>query len=122
MHQPSIQKVRRADGDRAMGFPGAEAILGQLADGAERKRVGLLPEGRAPMREGVELFASEGATDPIGKITSGGFGPTVGGPVAMGYVASDHAAVGTTIYGELRGKRQPLTVAKMPFTPANFKR
>ena len=118
----AIQKVRRADGDRAMGFPGAEAILGQLADGAARKRVGLLPEGRAPMREGVELFASEGATDPIGKITSGGFGPTVGGPVAMGYVAADHAAIGTKVYGELRGKRQPLTVAKMPFTPANFKR
>lgn len=118
----AIQKVRRAGGDRAGGFPGAEIILGQMADGAGRKRVGLLPEGRAPMREGVQLFASEGASEPIGVITSGGFGPTVGRPVAMGYVAADHAAIGGTIFGELRGKRQPLTVAKMPFTPANFKR
>ena len=118
----AIQKVRRAGGEREKGFPGAEKILSQMADGAPRKRVGLLPEGRAPMREGVQLFASPDAGDPIGTITSGGFGPTVGGPVAMGYVAAEHAATGTTIYGELRGKRQPLTVAKMPFTPANFKR
>ncbi len=118
----AIQKVRRAGGDRAGGFPGAEKIFDQMANGAPRKRVGLSPEGRAPMREGVELFASEDATDPIGQITSGGFGPTVGGPVAMGYVATEHAAIGGTVYGELRGKRQLLTVAKMPFTPANFKR
>lgn len=118
----AIQKVRRAGGDRAGGFPGAEAILGQMADGAGRKRVGLLPEGRAPMREGVELFASEDASQPIGRITSGGFGPTVGRPVAMGYVTMENAAIGATIFGELRGKRQPLTVTKMPFTPANFKR
>lgn len=118
----AIQKVRRAGGDRAGGFPGAENILGQMADGAGRKRVGLLPEGRAPMREGVQLFASEDASEPIGLITSGGFGPTVGRPVAVGYVTKENAAIGGTIFGELRGKRQPLTVAKMPFTPANFKR
>lgn len=118
----AIQKVRRTGGGRAGGFPGEEKILGQIISGAPRKRVGLLPEGRAPMREGIELFASVDATDPIGQITSGGFGPTVGGPVAMGYVTSEHAKVGTTVYGELRGKRQPLTVAKQPFTSANFKR
>ena len=82
----AIQKVRRAGGDRAGGFPGADIILGQLASGAPRKRVGLLPEGRAPMREGVEIFdAAEGGSN-VGQVTSGGFGPTVGGPVAMGYV------------------------------------
>ncbi|MEP1355422.1 MAG: glycine cleavage system aminomethyltransferase GcvT [Tateyamaria sp.] len=118
----AIQKVRRAGGDRTGGFPGADVILGQFGNPVARKRVGLLPTGRAPMREGVALFASEDAADPIGEITSGGFGPTVGGPVAMGYVSSDHAAAGTTLYGELRGKRHPLTVAKTPFTPANFKR
>ncbi len=118
----AIQKVRRGGGDRAAGFPGADHILAQLEAGTGRKRVGLLPAGRAPMREGVALFADEEATHPIGTITSGGFGPTVGGPVAMGYVASDYAAIGTQIYGELRGKRQPLTVTKLPFTPANFKR
>ena len=118
----AIQKVRRAGGDRAGGYPGADVIEGQRENGVSRKRVGLLPSGRAPMREGVELFADETSTDPIGAITSGGFGPTVGGPVAMGYVTTDHAAIDTTVYGELRGKRLPLTVTKMPFTPANFKR
>jgi aminomethyltransferase len=118
----AIQKVRRADGERAGGFPGAGSIFTQMADGAPRKRVGLLPEGRAPMREGVPLFADAEGGAQIGQITSGGFGPTVGGPVAMGYVTRDHAQLGTTAYGELRGKRLPLNVTKMPFTPANFKR
>lgn len=118
----AIQKVRRAGGDRPGGFPGATRILDEIAEGAPRKRVGLLPAGRAPMREGVPLFAGEDTTDPIGVITSGGFGPTVGTPVAMGYVAAGHTGPGTTLFGELRGKRQPLTVARTPFTPANFKR
>ena len=74
------------------------------------------------MREGVPLFASDEGGEQIGAITSGGFGPTVGGPVAMGYVPTELSVTGTTIYGELRGKRLPLTVAKLPFTPANFKR
>ena len=81
--------------------------------------MGLRPEGRAPMREGVLLFADPEADAPIGRITSGGFGPTVGGPVAMGYLPTDHAG---TVYGDLRGKRLPLRIVPMPFTPANFKR
>ncbi|MEO1555409.1 MAG: glycine cleavage system aminomethyltransferase GcvT [Pseudomonadota bacterium] len=120
--QWAIQKVRRTGGDRAGGFPGAEHVLGQIGGPVARKRVGLLPTGRAPMREGVALFDKEDAIDPVGTITSGGFGPTVGGPVAMGYVGIEHAAQGTTLYGELRGKRHPVTVTNMPFTPANFKR
>lgn len=118
----AIQKVRRTGGARAGGFPGTDVILAELANGADRKRVGLLPEGRAPMREGVELFAQMDAETPVGKITSGGFGPTVGGPIAMGYVPTAQAVIGTTLYGELRGKRLPLTVTSLPFTPANFKR
>lgn len=118
----AIQKVRRAGGDRSGGFPGSETILNQLANGTARMRVGLLPTGRAPMREGVHLFATEDDDTPIGAITSGGFGPTVGAPVAMGYLAAQYTAVGTTVYGELRGKRLPIEVAKLPFTPANFKR
>ncbi|WP_158968923.1 glycine cleavage system aminomethyltransferase GcvT [Chachezhania sediminis] len=118
----AIQKVRRAGGQREGGFPGAETILGQFADGAARKRVGLKPEGRAPMREGVELFETAEGGAPVGTITSGGFGPTVGGPVAMGYVPAALAAPGTQLFGELRGKRQPVTVAALPFVPANFKR
>ena len=118
----AVQKVRRAGGDREGGFPGADVILGEIANGVARKRVGLKPEGRAPMREGVELFASEDAETPIGKITSGGFGPTVGGPVAMGYLPVEYSGNGTPVYGELRGKRLPLIVVPLPFTPANFKR
>ena len=118
----AIQKARRSGGTRAGGYPGADTISAELEDGNATKRVGLKPDGRAPMREGVELFAAPEGGEPIGKITSGGFGPTVGGPVAMGYVPSDLSAIGTQVFGELRGKRLPLVVAQLPFTPANFKR
>ncbi|WP_370302613.1 glycine cleavage T C-terminal barrel domain-containing protein, partial [Pseudooceanicola sp.] len=118
----AIQKARRAGGARAGGFPGAEVILGQMAEGAGRKRVSLRPEGRAPMREGVPLFAAETGGEQIGQITSGSFGPTVGGPVAMGYLPTDMASEGTRVFGELRGKRLPLAVAPLPFVAANFKR
>ena len=118
----AIQKSRRAQGDRAGGFPGEERILTELQEGPKRRRVGLLPQGRAPMREGVPLFASADAERPIGAITSGGFGPSLGRPVAMGYVPADMAVVDTQVFGEIRGKRLPLTVVKLPFTPANFKR
>lgn len=118
----AIQKVRRTGGAREGGFPGAEVVLPQLVKGASTKRVGLLPEGRAPMREGVQVFAGVDDEAPIGHITSGGFGPTFGGPIAMGYVPAEMAIVGTTLYGELRGKRLPLTVTALPFVPANFKR
>ncbi len=118
----AIQKVRRADGERAGGFPGADVILGQMVNGASRKRVGIQPSGRAPMRGHTVLFADETSTDPIGEITSGGFGPTVQAPVAMGYVPKELSTIGTEIFAEVRGKRMPATVAAMPFTPANFKR
>jgi len=118
----AIQKVRRSGGDRAGGFPGAAQVLDQLDNGAARKRVGLRPEGRAPMREGVDLFAAQEGGAPVGRITSGGFGPTVGAPIAMGYLPADLSAPGTTIYGEVRGKRLPATVTALPFVPANFKR
>jgi len=118
----AIQKVRRTGGDRAGGFPGAAQVLDQLDSGAARKRVGLRPEGRAPMREGVDLFAAQEGGAPVGRITSGGFGPTVGAPVAMGYLPADISAPGTTVYGEVRGKRLPATVIALPFVPANFKR
>ncbi len=118
----AIQKVRRSGGAREGGFPGADVILDQLVNGAARKRVGLRPEGRAPMREGVVLFAAAEGGEPIGQITSGGFGPTVGGPVAMGYVTAEHATTGVTVFGELRGKRLPITVSALPFVAAGFKR
>ena len=118
----AIQKVRRRGGDRAGGFAGAETILRQLDEGAPRARVGLRPEGRAPMREGVSLHAEETGGAPVGEITSGGFGPSVEGPVAMGHVPAALAAPGTRLWGELRGRRLPVTVCDLPFVPATFKR
>lgn len=116
----AIQKSRRAGGAREGGFPGAARILGELAEGPERLRVGLRPEGRAPMREGTELFAPDGT--PVGRVTSGGFGPSVNAPIAMGYVAAAFAAPGTALEGDVRGKRLPVTVAPMPFHPTTYKR
>ncbi|CUH84682.1 glycine cleavage system aminomethyltransferase GcvT [Thalassovita mediterranea] len=121
-----IQKVRRTGGARAGGFPGADRILTELDSGTDRVRVGLKPQTRAPMRDGVALFASDDAGedggDQIGHVTSGGFGPTVGGPVAMGYVPTAHAAPGTVLYGDVRGKRLAVEVVALPFVAANFKR
>ena len=118
----AIQKVRRRGGEREGGFPGAARILRELEEGAARRRVGILPEGRAPMREGTELFAEGEGGEPIGKVTSGAFGPSIGRPVSMGYVAIEHAAEGSTIYGEVRGKRLPATVSPLPFRPSTYKR
>ena len=118
----AIQKPRRKGGDREGGFPGADVILTQMENGVSRKRVGIQPTGRAPMRDGTPLFADETSTDRIGEITSGGYGPTVQSPVAMGYVSINLAKTGTEIFAEVRGKRLPANVAAMPFTPANFKR
>ncbi|OWU86333.1 glycine cleavage system protein T [Oceanicola sp. 22II-s10i] len=118
----AIQKVRRTGGERAGGFPGADRILSELADGPSRLRVGLLPDGRAPMREGTALFADETAAEPVGHVTSGAFGPTLQAPMSMGYLPVTLGTPGTTVYGEVRGKRLPATVAELPFVPARFKR
>ena len=87
-----------------------------------RCRVGLRPEGRAPMRAGTQIFGTEEGGEAVGHVTSGAYGPSIEAPMSMGYVAASHASVGTTLYGEVRGKRLPVRVAEMPFTPANFKR
>lgn len=115
----AIQKIRRRGGDRQGGFPGADIILDQLENGAPRRRVGLLPEGRAPMRAGTEIYAGD---TKVGVVTSGAFGPSLEGPMSMAYVATDHSQTGTKLEGDVRGKRMPVTVADMPFRPANFKR
>ena len=118
----SIQKVRRTGGDREGGFPGADRILAQLENGPERKLVGLRPEGRAPMRAGTSLFADADAADPIGAITSGGFGPSLQAPMSMGYVPAEMAKPGTALMADLRGRRLPVSVTPLPFRPANYKR
>jgi len=112
----AVAKARREAAD----FPGAETILGQLADGPARRRVGIQPEGRAPVREGAVIQDAEGVE--IGVVTSGGFGPTVEAPVAMGYVAATAAAPGTALNIELRGRSVAATVAALPFVPHNYKR
>jgi glycine cleavage system T protein (aminomethyltransferase) len=112
----SIQKRRREEG----GFPGADRIRRELADGPARVRVGLRPEGRAPAREGTPIVTPDGRA--VGTVTSGGFGPTVNGPVAMGYVARDVSAPGTELHLTVRGKALPARVAPMPFAPHRYKR
>jgi len=118
----SIQKSRRAGGTRAGGFPGADRILPQFETGAPRRRVGLKPEGRAPVREGALLFADQGSSEPIGAVTSGGFGPSLNAPLAMGYLPLSRAAAGGLVFAELRGQRLPLRIAAMPFVPNTYKR
>jgi aminomethyltransferase len=118
----SIQKSRRHGVARAGGFPGANQILSQLEHGAPRRRVGLRPEGRAPVREGAPLFADAASSQQIGAVTSGGFGPSINAPVAMGYLPASHTAIGSLVFAELRGQRLPLRVAAMPFVPNTYKR
>jgi len=114
--QWSIQKRRRIEG----GFPGATRVQKELANGPSRKRVGIKPDGRAPAREGTEILSADGT--PIGKVTSGGFGPSVNGPIAMGYVTTPHAAPGTKLQLVVRGKPLPAEVAAMPFVPHRYVR
>jgi aminomethyltransferase len=118
----SIQNSRRHGGARPGGFPGADLILSQLEQGAPRRRVGLRPEGRAPVREGAPLFAAATSSEQIGAVTSGGFGPSINAPVAVGYLPTSHAALGGLVFAELRGQRLPLRVAPMPFVPNTYKR
>ena len=110
----AVSKRRRVEG----GFPGAEIILRQLAEGTARKRVGLRPEGRAPAREHTEITDPDGR--PIGTVTSGGFGPTVGGPIAMGYVASENARKDGVVALVVRGKPRPARIAGLPFVPTRY--
>ena len=109
----AVGKRRRAEG----GFPGAAIVQRQLAEGAPRRRVGILPEGKAPAREHTEI--TDG-TKTIGEITSGGFGPSQGGPVAMGYVDASHAAIGTAITLTVRGVARPAQVVALPFVPHRY--
>jgi aminomethyltransferase len=112
----SIQKRRRMEG----GFPGFERIKSELAQGPKRRRVGIKPDGRAPAREGTEILALLG--DRLGTVTSGGFGPSVNGPVAMGYVPAGRAGPGTPVNLMVRGKALSATVVPLPFIPHRYVR
>jgi aminomethyltransferase len=118
----AIPKVRRAGGARQGGFLGAEVILRQLAAGVARRRVGLRPLERAPVRGGAQLFRNEGDPIAIGHVTSGGFGPSLQAPVAMGYVAQDCAEPGIHLFADVRGKRMAIDVCELPFVPHRYKR
>lgn len=115
----AIQKSRRTGGARAGGFPGAARISHELDHGPARARVGLRPDGRAPMREGTPLWDAPEGGRRIGTVTSGGFGPSVDAPVAMGYVP---AGTTGTVWGEVRGRRLPATITALPFHPTTYKR
>jgi aminomethyltransferase len=116
----ALTKVRRADGARAGGYPGAAIIQQQFASGVSKKRVGLQITEKAPVREGAEIVDAAGTV--IGKVTSGGFGPSVNSPVAMGYVTTQHATVGTKLHAMVRGKPVAMEVAKTPFFPQRYHR
>jgi aminomethyltransferase len=112
----TIGRRRRVEG----GFPGAAVILRQLAHGAARRRVGIRPDGRAPARETTPI--ADAAGNPIGQVTSGGFGPSVNGPIAMGYVDAAHAIDGTALSLLVRGSPRPARVAALPFVPHRYHR
>ena len=116
----SIQKVRRAGGERAGGYPGAAVIDAQLASGPARRRVGLVGLDRTPVREGAPLVAADGRS--VGRVTSGTVGPTIKQPIAMGWLETTLAAAGTEVFAEVRGKRVPMRVAAMPFAPHRYHR
>lgn len=117
----SIPKVRRIGGAREGGFPGADVILAELAAGATRARYGIRPEGRAPIREGVAIFDTDQGGEAIGTVTSGGFGPSAGGPIAMAELPAG-LAEGRQLWAELRGKRLPVVIAALPFHIPAYKR
>jgi len=112
----AIGKRRRETCD----FPGAATILRQLVEGPSRRRVGIRPNGRAPAREGAAITGTGGS--PIGRVTSGGFGPSVGAPVAMGYVAAAHAAEGEALALVVRDVPRPARVVRLPFVPTRYYR
>ena len=118
----AVQRVRRTGGARAGGFPGAARILPEIEAGPARLRVGLAPNGRAPVREGATLFAAAEGGQAVGHVTSGGFAPSLDAPVAMGYVPAALAAPGTPVWAEVRGRRLPCTVRPLPFRPSTYKR
>ncbi|MCB5160378.1 glycine cleavage system aminomethyltransferase GcvT [Marinomonas algarum] len=114
----AIQKVRRLDGERAGGFVGADIILPQFADKPEKKRVGFVAEGRAPVREGTDITDASGELK--GKVTSGGFSPTLGQPILMAYVSNKALEENQALFAQVRGKSIPLTRTTMPFVPSRY--
>ena len=118
----AIQKVRRKNGERAGGFPGSEIILDQIDKHPNRKRIGLLPVGKAPIRHGTKLFKDETGSQEIGIVTSGGYSPTTEKPISMGYLEGSSIEEDKLVYGEVRDKLLPLKIIKLPFVNTSFKK
>ena len=118
--QWAIPRSRRAAGSRPGGYPGAAILDRQLTDGVERRRVGLRVTGKRPVREGQRIVSSDG--QPLGEVTSGGFGPTVDAPIAMGFVSPEVSTPGTELAVEVRGTTLAVTVAPLPFVPQRYYR
>jgi aminomethyltransferase len=118
----AIQRARRRGGEREAGFPGAAVVMKQLAEGPSRLRVGLRPEGRQPVRAGALVFDQSSDEEPIGSVTSGGFGPSLGAPVAMAYVPRHLSTPGTKVLVEVRGQRLEATICELPFVAHRYKR
>ena len=117
----AVHKARRIGGDREGGFIGDQIILGQLASGADIKRVALLPKERAPIREGCALFETAESTSRVGHVTSGGFSPTLQKPISLAYIKSDLATKNNELFAEVRGKRMVVTVTTLPFVKTKYK-
>lgn len=118
----AISPARREDGKRAGGFPGAPVVLGELEGGTAVHRVGLAPQGRAPVRAGTPLFVDDVGAVPIGQVTSGGFGPSLDRPIATGYVPTELSKPGTQLFAEVRGTRLAVAVTPLPFIEHRYKR
>ena len=118
----SIQKTRRTDGKREGGFIGADVVLAQLNGKSSRRRVGLRPEGRAPVRGGARIYPDETSNTAIGQVTSGGYGPSLTAPIAMGYVDLAASKPGTRLFADVRGARHPVVVAPLPFVAHRYRR
>ena len=118
----AIPKVRRRGGARAGGFPGEGTILAELETGPKRLRVGLKPQGRAPVRAGAAVFAAETDAAPVGRVTSGGFSPSLDAPISIGYLPASLAKPGACIFLELRGQKAPAEVVALPFVSHHYRR
>ena len=118
----AVQNSRRQGGSREGGFLGADVILQQLAEGSARRRVGLRSKDRTPIRGGCKLYHDEKSQAPIGQVTSGGFGPTINAPAAMGYVVTAESGPGNILFADVRDKRIPVVVSELPFVKPNYKR
>ncbi len=114
----AIQKVRRADGAREGGYPGARIIEAQMTGGVPHKRIGLVGLEHVPVREGAVLSDTKGRR--IGVVTSGTLGPSIGKPIAMAYLAANHTSLHHEVYAEVRGQKVPMRVQAMPFTPHRY--